>query len=974
MKILEHLRQRVVKNPDEICIVSPEVSFTFKQLDQYSDKVAEYISELSQEDIVPLYIKNDFYVLPIIIGIMKLGKVPLPLTTSLVFEQSILRIEDVEYDLVVLDEQISTDGEIGLKSKILVLPNAFQDYAIKKPFIAKESEIAYIISTSGSTGTPKKVFLTQQNISWILEEFYSVVNFNSQSKFLFTTPYTFDVSLTELFSPIFKGGRLYCFSHKLKNVEKMKSTLEYIEAYGITHMSLSPTYAELLVDISSEDKFKRLKYLCLAGENFGIGLAHKLSGILKQGTQILNLYGPSETTIYATYYQITGKELTEIPIGRGFNGCKIKVLDDNKKGQGKGELYIGGSGVTKGYLLQPDLSREKFVQIDSEIYYRTGDFVHYDVKGNLVFETRRDNQVQVNGIRVELGEIENCVLNFKTIKSCKCVYEGKRIYVFYQIKNPTEGLKAQLKESIPQYINPILIEVSEFIVNQNRKFDVKQMIQKYYPHTTLSEKSFVEKELELILRELEIASYEEMDSLDTVRFFVEVEDRFKIKIDDDFIPSLSKFYQVITLVDEKLKTLEKNPYLSKEYSDIDTFESTNLEFMVHNYFRQEDLENRLIPTLYMQKHYDSKPASILSFNANYSDFSYDGLKKIEHNLVLLAKKIDVLRMILIQEESGLYFKKVKKDRFIPVIYATNSIINEKTIKKILYGRRNALQFLVIACPFQKKITAYFSHYIIDKSSLFKLSKIFTSFLDNNNIKLLSEPYERFIHLIKAENEKISIDELMKLIPETTCSLPSLREIEDDRVLVMESELVSKKVVDVINEAIYKFAQYIFSIDGSLQKLTGSMITNIREFYEFDGADLIGDMHSTIPFQINLNQSFLDFDYSVDKTIKKYQEGLNIRDKIFEGYPEFYGKYGEAKNKWDALGISVNYIGEIKSVNDTIRELREANFNKKYIIVFTHKSKLYQIMFNNRLIPYNFDLVFQEKTEGIIVRDYFENLI
>ncbi|MBF0778636.1 hypothetical protein E4T82_07855 [Streptococcus cuniculi] len=222
-----------------------------------------------------------------------------------------------------------------------------------------ENKISYIICTSGTTGIPKKVFLTSENICWLLQEFYKIVNFNSESRFLFTTPYTFDVSLTEIFCPVFTGGTLICYESGVSSILNMKKLLV---ANNISHLSLSPSFAETLVDTNGSDIFESLSALCLAGEIFPGTLANKLRSVIDKGCRVFNLYGPSETTIYATYYELENKDYQVVPIGQPLPGVNLQFDSMVQLGEDEQvELFIGGKGVSAGYLLQPELDSEKFV-------------------------------------------------------------------------------------------------------------------------------------------------------------------------------------------------------------------------------------------------------------------------------------------------------------------------------------------------------------------------------------------------------------------------------------------------------------------------------------------------------------------------------------------------------------------------------------------------------------------------------------
>ena len=351
----------------------------------------------------------------------------------------------------------------------------------------------------------------------------------------------------------------------------------------------------------------------------------------------------------------------------------------------------------------------------------------------------------------------------------------------------------------------------------------------------------------------------------------------------------------------------------------------------------------------------------MSLDFKYNDFSFEGIKNIQNTIERVARKIDILRMILIEERGNLYFKKIKADKFVPVIALMNSSLQESDAKNILYNSSNSQQFFATVCPNKELLTLYFSHNIIDKSSLFKLSKIFKAFLNKQDV--------HFIGFNKKRNKSVEIDDILPMLPDTDSFLPLLREHIDNRVLLFESRRHSREAIEVTSEAVYKLAQYIFNIDKDMQVLTGSFIADARIFNNFDATEIIGDIHSNIPFEIHKNQKFQDLNFEIGKSLNVYRDGLNIRDKIFDGYPMFLGNYQVAKEKLEKLNFSFNYIGEVKDIKNTLQSIIKAKFTQKYIIIFTKKEKLYMAIFDDRLLPSDFTIDSFEESEIIKVRDY-----
>lgn len=967
MSIIDFFNKRVLETPEKTCLFSKDKKYTFRELEIFSDNISQAVCEKSNSKIVPIYINNDINVLPVVLGIIKSGKIPLPLSNSYSLEQSLLRITDINYDLIVTDTKTSVEAcckkVFECDSELYFWEKSNTSNSQGDSVSDCLENVSYVICTSGSTGIPKKVLLSESNIVWLLNEYYRLVSFSNDSKFLFTTPYTFDVSITEIFAPIFTGGELYCFSRDMSSVEKMRSTLDYIEEYGITHLSLSPTYAELLFDINPLEKWKGLKYLCLAGEKFEITLAKKLSSLLVHDIQVLNLYGPSETTIYATYYFLTGNETNVVPIGQPFEGCYCMVLDEFGNESNYGELFIGGSGVSLGYLLQSELTKEKFVTINSKKFYSTGDFVFTNEQGELIFDCRKDSQVQINGIRIELGEVESLIQSIPEVKICKCIYSNKKLYAFYQVYNAGSDVGKKLEDVLPNYLKPVLIEVEEFLLNQNRKFDSKGMLEKYCSRLDSNPLSGIKEILQEILIFLEIDHYEYMDSIDVVRFFVEVEEKFKIDVGESDILGLSSLDKVENYIQDKLLQYSNN--IGKDENQASVIEQspeyydnlkTNLSLQISRYFRMNIFEEEQIPTLYMQKHYHMKGYdTVLSFDCSYSDFTYKGMRNLEDKISILSNCFDILKMVLFFEDENLFFKKIKSGTYIPFIYISNDLLSEKIVKDILYDLSLSPQFFIVAYPNQQKITFYFSHYIIDKSSLYKLSREVSSFLEDNNLSQFESSYESFIKYIKKSTETISVEEIYQLIPETKFTIPTLRERSDQRLMIMESKLHSEEPLDVTLEAIYKYSKYIFRISNDIEEITGSMIVNIREFVDYDADNLIGDIHSTVPFCIKRMDSVEEFKDRQDELIALYEKGVNIRDKIYEAYPEYPDLYKQMKDRWESLNTSFNYLGEINNIDKFLKEIKEVHFNRKYVIVFTKKSRLFLVIMNNSLLPSHFEM-------------------
>ncbi|HEU6607551.1 AMP-binding protein [Streptococcus pneumoniae] len=202
MAILDLFEDRVRENPYDIYIQSDNISYTFKKVDNSSNYIATVVDNSSFE-IIPIYIKNDILVIPTILGILKSGKIPLPISTDLEFKIAKEQIKDIKYDVLLTDVS-------DISETILISKNIFDEdwYFSRKQ---QNNKGCYIVSTSGTTGVPKKVLINEDSLIAVLQTYKNITNFGKDSSFVNTSPYTFDASLFGFFLPIIGGGRSVLF-------------------------------------------------------------------------------------------------------------------------------------------------------------------------------------------------------------------------------------------------------------------------------------------------------------------------------------------------------------------------------------------------------------------------------------------------------------------------------------------------------------------------------------------------------------------------------------------------------------------------------------------------------------------------------------------------------------------------------------------------------------------------------------------
>jgi acyl carrier protein len=347
--------------------------------------------------------------------------------------------------------------------------------------------LAYIIYTSGSTGKPKGVQIPHIAVVNFLLSMSKEPGLTRNDALLAVTTLSFDISVLEIFLPLILGAKTVIASRE--DAVNGQRLLQLLEKSGATVMQATPTTWYLLLAAGWESSGE-FKVLC-GGEPMPQDLALKL---VNRSGNVWNLYGPTETTIWSTIYQVTGGK-SSILVGRPIANTQLYIV--NQKDQLNpvgvaGELLIGGIGVSRGYLNRPNLTEEKFIpnhysETSNERLYRTGDLACYLPDGNVKLFGRLDNQVKLRGFRIELGEIEAILERYSTVdKAVVLIREeetGSKRLVAYVSLQPNSDysefeLRQYLKKNLPEYMVPsIFVLMEEMPLTPNKKIDRKSLPQ-----------------------------------------------------------------------------------------------------------------------------------------------------------------------------------------------------------------------------------------------------------------------------------------------------------------------------------------------------------------------------------------------------------------------------------------------------------------------------------------------------------------
>ena len=367
--------------------------------------------------------------------------------------------------------------------------------------VPTDESLAYVLYTSGSTGKPKGVMVKQLGVANIVEWFANELNIGSDSIVMGLTTFCFDISVLEIFLPLTRGGLLI-----MANSSTQKDPFRLIELmneFKVTVFQATPATYEMMLATGWQGS-DSVDFL-VGGEAFRSGLLPLVDKSSGRCRSVRNVYGPTETTIWSLSYTVpevfahlTGA--VQVPIGSAISRTLLYVVGEKEKAEqpwkevefgAEGELWIGGIGVAKGYLHAPALTAEKFLPnpFGEGVVYRTGDLVKQCIEpyGEYVFVRRMDDQVKVDGYRIELAEIESAYIQQPTVEQAVALVRNNKLVVYLklsaegkQVLNEsgedfvTEELKSQVAKSLTYYMVPKFSMIVEaFPQTANGKIDRK---------------------------------------------------------------------------------------------------------------------------------------------------------------------------------------------------------------------------------------------------------------------------------------------------------------------------------------------------------------------------------------------------------------------------------------------------------------------------------------------------------------------
>jgi len=478
----ELFEAQAARTPDVIALTYEQEMLTYAQLNTRANRIAHWLQEyggVKPDKLVGMCVERSLDAVIALLGILKAGGAYVPLDPAFPTERLAQILEDSQPEVMITQTAMKQTVSSFAKHTLSLDAPALSLLSRENPVSAVQpQDLAYVIFTSGSTGRPKGVQIEHRALVNFLQSMAREPGLTADDTLVAVTTFSFDIAGLEIFLPLIMGARVVIAGGDV--VLDGRALRDLLEASNATVMQATPITWRMILESGWQGRLG-LKILC-GGEAMPPDLAREL---IPRCSSLWNMYGPTETTIWSTVTHVTSTE-SRIPIGRPIANTQVYIVDRELREVpvgGTGELLIGGIGLARGYLNNPELTAERFIpdpfsQNKDARLYKTGDLCRCRHDGVIEFLGRNDNQVKIRGYRIELGDVEAALESHPEVKQAATkVVDGpghEKSLVGYVVAPglETQELRTYLAQRLPQYMLPaIYVSLTELPLTPNRKVD-----------------------------------------------------------------------------------------------------------------------------------------------------------------------------------------------------------------------------------------------------------------------------------------------------------------------------------------------------------------------------------------------------------------------------------------------------------------------------------------------------------------------
>jgi D-alanine--poly(phosphoribitol) ligase subunit 1 len=507
LNVLEYLEKYSLEiSPNKIFLQDGDSAFTFLEVFDRARKLASMLTFRTSgvNSPIAVFLPKSMHVVVADLAVVYTGNFytnldekspPERLSRLLENVRPVLTITSTEFIPTLISAGVPAGQIVNLDEVDFVDLQVNEDLLMERRSQTLDTDPLCLINTSGSTGIPKSVILNHRStidfIDWCTEQF----EFTKSDVMGSLSPLYFDIYTLELFVSLKSGCSISLIPEK---TAAFPATLvQHLSSNGITFVFWVPT---IMVNIANlglldEAELSMLRRVFFAGEVFPTKHLNMWRRALPR-TQFVNLYGPIEITVDCTFFEVD-REFADnepIPIGKPCRNTGILILTEDNRlaASGEiGELCVRGSSLALGYYNNPEQTSKAFCQnplnnVYPELIYRTGDLVHLNDRGEIMFDGRKDFQIKHLGYRIELAEIETAVLSLPGMRNACVLYnkEAKAIVLIFESSSSltAKNLRSQLQAELPKYMLPTtLVELDSIPMNANGKIDRQALAREYAP-------------------------------------------------------------------------------------------------------------------------------------------------------------------------------------------------------------------------------------------------------------------------------------------------------------------------------------------------------------------------------------------------------------------------------------------------------------------------------------------------------------